>query len=211
MPTPQLVPAAVFAPSVQVVWLPVHIVLPCLQALWLPVQLWFATQAPQNPLPSHSWPFVQVVVLDLFVPSMQTDAPVVQEVTPFRQTDGLVVQVAPAVHAVQVPVPLHTKLVPQVVPAAVLPVSTHFGAPVVQSMTPILQGAPGFVVHDMPAMHATHCPLPLQTMAEPHAIPAATFPPSMHPDAEPHATTPSLHIPPGLVVQTVPAAQLVQA
>jgi hypothetical protein len=53
MPTPQLVPALVFVPSVQVVVLPLHAVFPCLHALGLPVQLWFATQAPQNPLPSH--------------------------------------------------------------------------------------------------------------------------------------------------------------
>jgi len=53
MPTPQLVPAVVFVPSVQVVVLPLHAVFPCLHALALPVQLWFATQAPQNPLPSH--------------------------------------------------------------------------------------------------------------------------------------------------------------
>src|SRR5215471_6623404 len=98
---------------------------------------------------------------------MQTDVPVVQDVMPLRQIDGFVVQAVPAVHATQVPVPLHTRLVPQVDPAAVLPESTHFGAPVVQSTTPILHGALGFVVHAWPAMHATHCPLPLQTMAEP--------------------------------------------
>lgn len=39
MPTPQLVPAVVFAPSVQVVALPLQTVLPCLHALGLPVQL----------------------------------------------------------------------------------------------------------------------------------------------------------------------------
>jgi hypothetical protein len=149
--------------------------------------------------------------LDLGVPSMQTDAPVVQEVTPLRQTDGLVVQVAPAVQATQVPVPLQTRLVPQVVPAAVLPESTHFAAPVAQSITPALQGAPGFVVHVWPAMHMTHWPLPLQTMPEPHAIPAPTLSPSTQPEADPHWTTPSLHIPPEFVVQTVPAAQVVQA
>ena len=53
MPTPQLVPAVVFVPSVQVVVLPLHAVFPCLHTLALPVQLWFATHAPQNPLPSH--------------------------------------------------------------------------------------------------------------------------------------------------------------
>jgi hypothetical protein len=147
----------------------------------------------------------------LGVPSMQTDAPVVQDVTPFLQTDGFVVQVWPAVHATQVPLPLQTWFVPHVVPAAVLPVSRQRGAPIVQSTTPVLHGAPGFVVHACPAMHITHCPLPLQTMPEPQAVPAPTFAPSMQPDAEPQATTPSLHIPPGLLEQTVPAAQATHA
>jgi hypothetical protein len=105
------------------------------------------TQAPQNPLPSHSWPPVQGVVDDLGVPSMQVEAPVRHEVTPLRQIDGLVVQAWPAVHDTQVPLPLQTWLVPQVVPAAVSPVSMHFGAPDAQSMTPVLHGDPGFVLH----------------------------------------------------------------
>ena len=48
------------------------------------------------------------VVLDFGAPSTQTDWPVVQDVTPFRQTDGLPVQAIPAVHGTQVPVPLQT-------------------------------------------------------------------------------------------------------
>jgi hypothetical protein len=53
MPTPQLVPAVVFAPSVQLVAVPLQVVLPCLQTLGFPVQAWFGTQAPQKPAPSH--------------------------------------------------------------------------------------------------------------------------------------------------------------
>ena len=90
MPTPQLVPALVFAPSVQVVAVPLQVVLPCLHGLGLPVQVWFATHAPQKPLPSHICPPVQVAVAGFAEPSMQADAPVVQEVTPLRQIDGLV-------------------------------------------------------------------------------------------------------------------------
>jgi hypothetical protein len=108
MPTPQLVPAAVFAPSVQVVAVPLHVVLPCLHAVGLPVQLWLATQAPQKPLPSHIWLPPQVAVIGLGMPSTQTDAPVVHDVTPLRQIDGFVVHAVPAVHATQVPLPLHT-------------------------------------------------------------------------------------------------------
>ena len=105
------------------------------------------TQAPQNPLPSHICPPVQGVVDGFGVPSMQVDAPVRHEVTPLRQIDGLVVQAWPAVHATQVPLPLQTWLVPHVVPDAVSPASMHFGAPVAQSMTPVLHGDPGFVLH----------------------------------------------------------------
>ena len=39
MPTPQLVPAGVFAPSMQVVALAAHIVVPSLHAVGLPVQV----------------------------------------------------------------------------------------------------------------------------------------------------------------------------
>ena len=39
MPTPQLVPAVRFAPSTQVVVLPLQLVVPCLHGLGLPVQL----------------------------------------------------------------------------------------------------------------------------------------------------------------------------
>jgi hypothetical protein len=90
---------------------------------------------------------VHGVVDDLGVPSMHIDVPVTQDVTPLRHSDGLLVHACPAVHDTQVPVPLHTRLVPQLVPAAVLPVSRQRGAPVVQSVTPVLQGEPGFVLH----------------------------------------------------------------
>jgi hypothetical protein len=140
---------------------------------------------------------------------MHVDAPVTQDVTPLRQIDGLAVHAWLAVHDTQVPVPLHTWFVPQVVPAAVLPLSTHFGAPEAQSMTPVLHGEPGLVVQAVPAAHVTHCPLPLHTMFDPQAMPAVALSPSTQPEADPHATTPSLQGLPGLVVQTVPAAQLV--
>jgi len=95
----------------------------------------------------------------------------------------------------------------------VLPASRQRGAPIVQSTTPVLHGAPGFMEQALPASHITHCPLPLQTWLEPHVVPAVTSSPSTQPEDDdiPHATTPSLHAPPGLVSQTVPPAQLVHA
>jgi hypothetical protein len=138
--------------------------------------------------------------------------PVTHDVTPFRQTDGLVVHAVPAVHDTQMPVPLHTWFVPQVVPAAVLPASRQRGAPIEQSMTPVLHGAPGFIAQALPDSHITHWPLPLHTMFEPQAMPALALSPSMQPEpADAHDTMPSLQMPPGLLVQTVPAAQVEHA
>jgi hypothetical protein len=48
-------------------------------------------------------------------------------------------------------------------------------------------------------------------MFEPQAVPEPALSPSAQPAADPQVTTPSLQMPPGLVVQTVPAAQVVQA
>jgi hypothetical protein len=70
MPTPQLVPAGLFAPSMQVVALPLHIVVPSLQAVGLPVQVWLGMHTPQKPLPSQFGPPGQVAVAGLFMPSM---------------------------------------------------------------------------------------------------------------------------------------------
>lgn len=150
-PTPQFVPALRFVPSPQLVVLPPQLVVPCLHAVGLPLQLWPATHAPQKPLPSHICPPVQGVVDDLGVPSTQTSAPVTHDVTPFRQIDGLVVHAVPAVHDTHTPLPLQTRLVPQVMPATVFPESRQRSAPVVQSMTPVLHGAPGLVVQALPA------------------------------------------------------------
>jgi hypothetical protein len=48
-------------------------------------------------------------------------------------------------------------------------------------------------------------------MFVPQAVPALVLSASMQPDDIPQVTTPSLHAPPGLVLQTVPAAQVVHA
>ena len=142
---------------------------------------------------------------------MQADAPVVQEVTPLRQIDGLVVQAVPAVHDTQVRAAVaHQIPVPQVVPAAVLPLSTHLGAPEEQSVTPVLHGAPGLVLQALPASHVTHCPLPLHTIGGPTRCRGRRSRRRRSPRLEnPHATTPSLQGLPGFVAQTVPPAQLV--
>jgi len=76
----------------------------------------------------HDVPFA------LFPFSVQTDAPVAQEVAPVLH--GLVgVHVAPAVHDAHEPL-LHTWLVPQTVPlACAFPVSMHVAGPPIAGQT----------------------------------------------------------------------------
>lgn len=97
---------------------------------------------------------------------------------------------------------------PQGVPAFALAESRHCIAPVEQSLTPVLQGLPGLVVHAWLPTQVTHCPLPLQTRLLPQVMPPTTFVLSLQPGVAPHAVTPALHGNPGLLLHTMPAAQL---
>ena len=70
--------------------------------------------------------------------SMQTTAPVVHTVVPVRQGLPVMVQLAPALHAMQAPALVHTLSVSQVVPAATLVfLSVHVGVPVAQASAPV--------------------------------------------------------------------------
>jgi len=166
----------------------------------------------------------QLVPADLLPPSTQVCAPVEQDVVPFLQMLGFVVQAALAVHDTQVPLPLHTWFMPQVVPAAVLPPSTQVIAPLAHELVPILQ-AVGLPVQAWPAVQATHMP-PLQTMFVPQLTPGALLLPStqvMAPveqdvmplrqkDGLPVHDCPAVHetqLPEAL--QTIPVPQLVPA
>src|SRR5438552_18586338 len=58
-------------------------------------------------------------------------------------------------------------------PSGAPPPSIQVCAPVVQEVTPLMHRlAPGFVVHERPAVQATQPPLPLQTRLVPQAAPA---------------------------------------
>lgn len=96
---------------------------------------------------------------------LQTRAPVEQLVVPGLH---VVPQDAPAVHAVQVPLPSHTWLVPQVSPAAAL-VVLQTTAPVVQLVVPDLHVVP----QAAPIVHAMQLPVPSHTWFVPHDEPAA--------------------------------------
>ena len=84
----------------------------------------------------------------------------------------------PAAHATHVPDPLHTPP-GQPVPGAAFPLTLHTGAPLEQSIAPVVHGLP--VPHDAPCEHATHTPLPLHTAFDPHV-----------PHDPPHASPPQL-------------------
>jgi hypothetical protein len=107
---------------------------------------------------------------------------------------GFVVQAAPAVQAPQVPEPLQTMFIPQVVPAAVLPPSTQVIAPVEHVVVPVLQLF-GLPVHGWPAVQATHEPVPLQTMFVPQLTPGDFALPSVQVIAPvAHVVTPFKHV-----------------
>ena len=106
-----------------------------------------AVQATQAPELLQTMLVPQPVPGDLLAPSTQVLAPVEHEIMPFLQMLGLVLQAAPAVQATQPPLPSQTWLVPQVVPAALLPPSTQVCAPVEQELVPFLQEV-GLPMHD---------------------------------------------------------------
>jgi hypothetical protein len=83
------------------------------------------------------WPSLQPVLFDLLAPSMQFSTPFVQEVVPFLQKVGLVVQGTPAAQEMQVPAALQTMLVPQGVPAAFWALLLHTIVPVMQLVIPV--------------------------------------------------------------------------
>jgi hypothetical protein len=203
---PQLVPAALGLPSMHTEVPVLHEVMPLKQAeLGLVLQAWFAVHDTQLPEPLHTWLLPQLVPAVLLPESTHVWLPVLQEVVPVRQMPGLLVQAWPEVHATQPPEPLHTWLVPQLVPAGSFPVaSMHTCAPELHDVVPSLQVV-GLVVHDWPAVHETQLPEPLHTWLVPQLVPAALFPESAQTWLpEVHVVWPVRQVL-GLVVQLRPA------
>jgi hypothetical protein len=89
--------------------------------------------------------------------------------------------------------------------------STHACAPLVHDVTPVLQPGFGFVVHAVPATHATQLPSALHTRSGPHEVPAVTFDASTQ-RVEPvrQSVMPVLHGAPGFEVHVVPGVQVPQ-
>jgi hypothetical protein len=159
---PQLVPGALAAPSMQVCAPDAHEVTPAKHAPGLPVQAWPAAQATQAPLPSQTMSAPQADPAERLPKSRQTWAPVAQLVTPVLHAVGLVEQLAFAVHATQVPEPLQTMFVPQLVPPGLSTPSVQVWAPVAHDVVPVLHGF-ALPAHGCPPAQATHAPLPSHT------------------------------------------------
>lgn len=149
-----------------------------------------AVQPTQVAAPLQTALVPQTVPTGLALPSRHWAAPEVQETTPFRHRFGFVVHDAPEAHAMQPPTPLQTWLVPQLVPAALLPESTHVRLPVAQLDVPVLH-TDGLVEHAWPAVHAAQVPVEVQTWLVPQLVPGAFTAPFTHTAAPVlHETTP---------------------
>ena len=93
-------------------------------------------QAVQAP-PLHTMFVPQEVPFAAFPDSVQTGAPVPQDVVPVRHGFPLTLQVAPTVQLTQLPVEPQTLFVPQPVPAeTTTPVSLQTGVPVEHASVP---------------------------------------------------------------------------
>ena len=138
-----------------------------------------------------------------------TDEPVAQEVNDVEAQRLSAAQSAPAVQALQMPVPLQTWLGPQVTPGATGVVSTQTGVPVVQEVVPFMQGFVG--VHAVPLAQGRHWPLAVQTAPTPQVVPGGRKPVSVQTgEPDPQAMVPPVEQ--GLPVEQVaPAVQAVQA
>jgi hypothetical protein len=166
---PQAVPSATLPVSAQTEAPVVQDVAPVLQALagW---QLTFVVQAPQVPL-SQTLFVPQAVPLVRFCPVSEQVIAGEQAVRPAWQALGGV-QAVPAVQATQLPL-LQTMLVPQPVPLATFPDCVQTGAPLLQTVVPVRQGAPeGEQL--APAWQLTQLPVAPQTLLVPQLVPAET-------------------------------------
>ena len=155
------------------------------------VPLWHGLLGVQAPpavhdtqLPSlQTWLLPHIVPFATFPVSAQTGTPVTHEFAPVLQW-FVGWQLAPAVHALQVPL-LQTMFVPHDVPLARFrPVSEQVIAGE-QACVPAWHALAG--VHDIPIVHDTQLP-ELQTMLVPQEAPLATFPDSAQ------TGTPVLHV-----------------
>jgi hypothetical protein len=167
---PQLVPFTTCAAVSMHCWVPLEQeVLPTRHRFGFVVHVWPAVQVVQTP-PLHTWSVPQTVPFATCAKvSTHVCEPVAQEVS-WTVHEFAGVQSTPAVQATHAPLPLQTKLVPQVVPAAFgVAVLSQVCEPVAQEKTPSTHGF-GLVAQAPPAVQATHDPA-LQTWSVPQLVP----------------------------------------
>jgi len=132
-------------------------------------------QAMQAPA-LHAIPVPQEVPLGTLPESVQTAAPVSQDVFPLWHGLLGTVQLAPTVQLTQLPVELQTLLVPQLAPAArSVPLSLQTGVPVAQASAPSWQGFVGAQL--APSEQTPHWP-ERHTIPDPHEVPFGWLPDS---------------------------------
>ncbi len=172
---PHDVPLATFPVSPQTEVPVTQEVVPVLHAL-LGWQLTPAVQEPQVPL-SHTLFVPQVVPLERFCPVSEQVIAGEQTVMPAWQALDAV-QASPAVQATHAPA-LQTMLVPHEVPLATFPDCVQTGAPLLQTVVPVWQGA--LEIEQLaPAWQLTQLPVAPQTLFVPQLVPAETsFPLSL--------------------------------
>ncbi len=197
-------------PSTQVCTPVAQDVTPSLQALGLLVHAAPAVHATHAPELLQTMFVPQLVPVPFCVLFTHTIVPVVQVVMPVKQGFGFVAHAWLGVHEPQLPFPSQTRLVPQLTPPILLPLSAQVWAPVAQEVAPFLQTF-GLVVHAVPAVQATQVPEPLQTMLVPQLTPGDLLPPSMQVWAPvEQEVVPFLQALVGFVLQATPAAQATQ-
>jgi hypothetical protein len=227
---PQAVPEGAFGSVSTQINAPVaQSVLPALQTpLGFVVHAVFAVQLMQAPTLLHTWLVPQDAPADVATSSTHTGLPVVQATRPvLHGALGLVAHVAPALHALQVPVTVHTWFVPQLLPGEAFAPSTHTEVPVVHEVVPTLQGLPGFPVQAWFEVQLPHCPPLEHVCPTPHATPASrnteefvhtllplvqsVFPRAHGFELVVQSTLPTHATQPPFTLHTCPAPQLVPA
>ncbi len=208
--TPQVAPAGFGVPLLQTLTPVLQDVTPLKHTLGLVMQLVPAVHGTHVAIESHTRFEPHGVPASFAEPSVQVGAPVAHELMPLAQMFGLPEQVTPAVQATQLPVPLHTWLVPHAMPAPLLLPSTQVWLPVLHAVVPFLQVF-GLPAHVIPAVHATHWFEMLHTRLLPHGVPAPRAEASTQvvvPVA--HEVVPKKHAAFGLPAQPWPAVHMPQ-
>ena len=171
-------------------------------------QLWPLTHATHWALALHTRPAPHAVPTGFAPVSTQVGAPELHAIRPsMHGAPGFVAQPRPAWQNMHPPLPVQTKFMPQLVPAAEgTPSSQPVSAP--QVVTPTKHGWPGFVAHAAPDTQAAQPPS-RHTWSGPQAVPsgfAAPFAQRTEPPA--HSVMPTWHARSGGFAQASPPPQL---